>query len=263
MSDGSSTADDAASDSSPEADSTSAAAADPFGRAIRDFHRDEQDDPLIQRDSEWAREHPIERFYFGDFDASGTNDAWLADRLDGSLLDLGAGAGRHALYFQEQFETVAVEVSDHLVETMRERGVRDARRADMFALRESFDRDRFASALAIGTQIGLAGSMDGLRRFLTDLAHVTTDDAAAVLDCYDPERVDSDEMLGYRADPTPGLAFRVMQFEYDGAVGETLLFRLFGPDRIREAAVGTDWQVEEVRYDDEGAVHYRVALAKR
>jgi len=255
MSDGSSTADDATSD-----DTT---ASDPFGRAIRDFHRGEQDEPLIQRDGEWAREHPIERFYFGDFEAAGTSGEWLADRLEGPLLDLGAGAGRHALYFQEQFETVAVEVSDHLVETMRERGVRDARRADMFALRESFDRDRFESALAIGTQIGLAGSMDGLRRFLTDLAHVTTDDAAAVLDCYDPERVDADEMLGYRADPTPGLAFRVMQFEYDGAVGETLLFRLFGPDRIREAATTTDWQVDEVRYDEEGAVHYRVALAKR
>jgi hypothetical protein len=41
---------------------------DPFGRAIHDFHRDEQDSPLIQRDGGWAREHPIEAFYFGDFD---------------------------------------------------------------------------------------------------------------------------------------------------------------------------------------------------
>jgi len=44
---------------------------------------------------------------------------------------------------------------------MRDRGVVDVREGDMFALRDAFERDRFASALAIGTQIGLAGSMRG------------------------------------------------------------------------------------------------------
>ena len=237
---------------------------DPFGRAIRDHHRGDRDEPLVQRDGEETLDHPIERFYFGEFDAESDSGAWLDSHLDGPLLDLGAGAGRHALYFQEAFETVAVEVSDHLVKTMRDRGVADARRGDMFALREAFERDRFRSALAIGTQLGLAGSMRGLRRFLGDLAHVTTPDATAVLDCYDPEREKVAELLGYRADPTPGLAYRLMQFEYEGAVSEPLLFRLFSPDRVREAAAGTGWEVAEVSYgDDEGSPHYRAALAKR
>jgi len=48
---------------------------------------------------------------------------------------------------------------------MRDRGVVDVREGDMFALRDAFERDRFASALAIGTQIGLAGSMRGLSAF--------------------------------------------------------------------------------------------------
>ncbi|MFC7080983.1 class I SAM-dependent methyltransferase [Halorussus caseinilyticus] len=236
---------------------------DPFGRAVLDHHRGERDDPLIQRDGEQAREHPIEGFYFTEFTGESDADRWLESRLDGPLLDLGAGAGRHALYFQEQFETVPIEVSDHLVRTMRERGVEDAREGDMFALREQFDRDRFRSALAIGTQLGLAGSIAGLRRFLGDLAHVTTPDATAVTDCYDPERIVPEEMLGYREDPTPGLASRVMTFEYDDDVGETLLFRLFGPEKVREATVGTGWEVTEVRYgSDENAPHYRVALEK-
>jgi hypothetical protein len=51
--------------------------------------------------------------------------------------------GRETLHFQEQFETVAIEISEYLVETMRDHGVRDARHADMFELREHFDRDRF------------------------------------------------------------------------------------------------------------------------
>jgi len=238
---------------------------DPFGRAIRDFHRGEQDEPLRQCGDGYGREHPIGRFYFSGFDpGSSAGDAWLLDGLDlgGPVLDMGAGAGRHARYLQERTETVAIEPSRHLVRTMRERGVEDAGTGDVFDLHGGFDRDRFRSAFAVGTQAGLAGSMDGLRAFLSDLAHVTDPDGRAVLDCYDPETEAASDMLGFREDPTPGLAHRVMHFEYEGDVGSTLYLRLFAPDRLRGACVGTRWTVADVRYGEED-VHYRAALAKR
>lgn len=146
---------------------------------------------------------------------------------------------------------------------MRERGVEDARHADMFALREAFGRDRFCSAFAHGTQVGLSGSMAGLRRFLADLAFVTTPEATAVVDAYDPDREGATELLGYRADPTPGLAYRAYWFEYEGEASEPLSFRLFGPDRFREAAVGTGWRVAEIRRGSEEGQHYRAVLTKR
>lgn len=228
------------------------ASSDPFGRAIRDHHRGEQGEPLLQRDGESVLEHPIERFYFGTVDAD-TDDfvGWLDGRLDGPLLDLGAGAGRHALYFQERFETVALEVSEHLVELMGNRGVKDARIGDMFSLPDQFDRDRFRSVIAYGTQVQLAKSLDGVREFLTDLAHVTTPDATAVLHGYDPDLAATRDVLGFRPDPKPGNAYRVMHFEYEGDVGETLLFRLFSADRLREATVGTAWTVADLKHGPE------------
>jgi hypothetical protein len=216
----------------------------PFGRAIRDHYLGEREAPLLDRDGDESREHAIERWYFGEFDG----DDWLESHLDGPLLDMGAGVGRDALYFQDRFETVAIEVSDRLVATMRDRGVADARSADMFSLSEHFERDRFRSAYARGTQIQLAGSMAGVRRFLNDLAHVTTPDATAVFDGYAPELDATADVFGYREDPAPGLAYRVYHCVYEGEIGETLLFRLFSPDRLREAAVGTPWTVAEVRY---------------
>jgi hypothetical protein len=144
---------------------------------------------------------------------------------------------------------------------MRDRGVDDVRVADMFSLRERFDCGRFGSVLVVGTQSGLAGSMQGLRRWLGDLAHVTDPDATAVVDGYDPDHHACSELLGYRTDPTPGLAHRVFHFVYGDEVSETLLFRLFGPDRLREATVGTGWTVADVRRDPEGS-YYRAALTK-
>ena len=237
---------------------------DAFGRAIRDHHRGERTAPLCLGDGEETREHPIEAFYFAEFDPESDSGAWLASRLDGPLVDLGAGAGRHALRFQQRFETVAIESSPALVETMRDRGVDHAREGDMFALRDAFGRDRFASALAIGTQVALAGSMRGLSAFLGDLAFVTTPDATAVVDCYDPDHLAAAELLGYHEDPTPGLAHRVMRFAYDGETDPTLHLRLFSPDRLREAAVGTDWEVEAIDREGSGdGPHYRAALRKR
>lgn len=237
--------------------------AEPFPQALHDFHFGDQRGALVARNGEETEEHTLD-LYFSEYSAAGNEGAWLESWLDGPLLDMGAGAGRHALYFQQQFETVAIEQSDLLVEVMRDRGVTDARNADMFALREAFERDRFASALAMGTQTSLAGSIRGLERFLGDLAFVTAPDATAVVDGFDPEHEDTIETLEYRSDPAPGLAYRLLQLEYDGVLGEPWLYRLFTPDRIREAAIGTGWDVAEVRYGSgEWAHTYRVALSKR
>jgi len=159
-------------------------AGDAFGRAIRDRHRGEKTDRLVQRDGPETREHTVDRYLaeIGDEDV-----AWLDEYVDGPVLDMGAGAGRFALSFQDRHETVAIEASEALVETMRSRGVDDARRVDMFAVREAFDRDRFETVFSVGTQVGLAGSLPGLRAFLGDLAAVTTPEATAVFQLYDPE----------------------------------------------------------------------------
>jgi len=236
--------------------------ADAFGRAIRDSHFDDRAGPLYQRDGETVREHPIEAYHFDPVDPAADDTAWLETWLTGPLVDLGAGAGRDALYLQEALEVVGLEPSAALVETMRDRGVRDARLGDMFSLREQFEADRFRSALVFGTQLCLAGSMQGLRRFLADLAHVTTPDATAVVHSYDPDADGVADLLGFRADPTPGLANRLNWFEYDDDADEALYVGLFGPDRLREAAEATGWDVADVIRPDD-PIEYRAALEKR
>jgi len=51
-----------------------------------------------------------------------------------------------------------------------------------------------------------------------------------------------------------------MWFAYDGETDPTLHFRLFAPDRLREAAIGTGWEVEAVDREGTGdGPHYRAA----
>lgn len=142
---------------------------------------------------------------------------------------------------------------------MNDRGVNDARLVDMFALPEAFDRDRFRSAHVIGTQIGLAESMSGVREFLVELGYVTTPDATVVLDNYDPAKAITEDVFAYRNDAAPGLGYRVYHEEYEDEIGKTLLFRVFSVDRLQEATVGTPWTVIEVSRSD---LQWRAVLEK-
>lgn len=232
---------------------------DPFAHALRDHHLGERDVPLFVHGGDASRRHPVESFYFGDPDDDDVLP-WIESWVGGPLADLGAGVGRDARYFQRRFETVAVEAHDALVETMADRGVDDARRGDLFALRETLPDDRFRSALLRGTQLGLAGSLATLRQTLAALDAVTTTDATAVVDGYDPADPGTAGLLGYHADPRPGLARRTMQFEYEGVRGDPLHFLLFGPERLR-AAAAPEWTLAAVAYPasaDTG--YYRAVL---
>lgn len=94
---------------------------------------------------------------------------------------------------------------------------------------------------------------------------VTDHDGTAVIDGIDPDGVEPSELLGYRSEPMPGLAYRVLQFEYEGQLGEPLLFRLFSPDRLRGAVVGTGWRVAECRWSLAAGAdshQYQAALTK-
>lgn len=229
---------------------------DPFAKALSDHHFDELREPLRYRRGERVEDVGID-FYFEAVDLDGS---WLASWLDGPVLDMGAGAGRHALALQERYETVAIEQTERLVDVLRDRGVEDARLVDMFELRDTFGADRFESAIALGTQACLSRSMRGLEEFLDDLAHVTTPDGTAVIDGYDPDHEHTQAKLDYYEDATEGLAFRVLQMEYDGTLGEPWLYRLFTPDRVREVVTETAWTVADVRYGPEYL--YQVALEK-
>lgn len=233
---------------------------DVFGKALLDHYHDTQTVPLFQRDGMNKYKHRVGEFYFREFTDEPTHE-WIDSRLDGPLLDVGAGAGRDALYFQEKFKTTALEISQPLVQLLKDRGVNDVCQGNMFSLSELFEPNTFTSILINGTQIGLVKSRQGLKYFLDQLEIITQPTATVVFDCYDPTHAGAEQMLGFRSDPTPGLAFRVYHYEYEGNVGNTLLFRLFSIERFRRVLEHTNW-VHDDFHRPHNTYHLRIALKK-
>ncbi len=240
---------------------------DPLGRAMLDYQRGGLRGQLRYRDGDRTHDGYVYENYFRPPAEWSDDERERARALDGPVLDLGCGAGQHALFLQERREVVAVDVSPRAVDAARERGVDDVRVADMFDL--PFDRDRFRSVLMNGTQLGLAGSFAGVRELLCDVARITDEQGVALVDNYDPTNVDADSLLGYRPDPRRGVARRTFHFEYDRResdgefeVGYTLDFLLFGPERLADAVVGTPWNDVEVVGRSESGSYYKARLTK-
>lgn len=94
-------------------------------------------------------------------------DAIALGRCRGRVLDVGAGAGRHALALQRLgLEVVAVDASATCIGLCRARGVRDARTLDVTRLEAIEGLGRFDTLLFGMQTIGLAGGVEALARLL-------------------------------------------------------------------------------------------------
>ncbi len=225
---------------------------------MRDYGRGDPGD-LRYRDGARTADGRVREYYFAPPAEWDDDTVALLDRIaswGGPVLDAGCGAGKHALWLQDRgVDVTGIDASPAAVEAARERGVDDARVMDMFD--PAFERDRFRTAFAFGTQVGLAGSLAGVRDLLAEFARLTDEDGRAVVHNYDPAAVD-EALLGYRPDPREGIARRCFHFEYEPAddrdpareVGPTLQFLLFGPDRLADATIGTPWTVADVDVRD-------------
>ncbi len=96
-------------------------------------------------------------------------EAHALDLCRGRVLDLGAGAGVHALELQLRgFSVTAIDIVPECVTVMRRRGVQDAQVADLYA----FDGGPFDTILNLCNGLDKVGSLADLPRFLARMRHL-------------------------------------------------------------------------------------------
>jgi len=100
----------------------------------------------------------------------------------GKILDIGAGAGSHALVLQERGAAVtALDLSEGAVAVMKSRGVEQVLNADVFNLQQQ-DYD---TLLLLMNGIGIAGTLNGLYRFLDHVKGLLNKDGQILLESSD------------------------------------------------------------------------------
>jgi SAM-dependent methyltransferase len=180
---------------------------DAFGVALLDYleGKDVPELVLEDRQDRQGRTGPAmhPEWFFRNFEQW---DWWERKILplvtQGPVLDLGAGAGRAALYLQQRgLPVTAVDASPGAAEVCRRRGVADVRLGDVNDPPE--DR-RWAAVLLLCGNLGLGGSWDGSRRLLARLAELVMPGAVLAGDSVTPAGASqADLRIRYRDLVTP------------------------------------------------------------
>lgn len=171
---------------------------DAFGRALQDHLSGAPGPTLMLEVDDGTRvpAMPPDWFFLPEAAWAAPERAVLQVVTGGPVLDLGCGAGRLALHFQERgFAVTAVDVSPGAVAVCRARGVHDVRLRDLTA--PPADR-RWGAILLMCGNLGLAGNSEATRRLLTRLAALAAPGAVLIGDTVDPTMTDEPRSLAYQ-----------------------------------------------------------------
>jgi cyclopropane fatty-acyl-phospholipid synthase-like methyltransferase len=136
---------------------------DILGQAIHDhYYKNPPHKLWINNQYGPKEEMPIETYFRDEDDMPDIE--WLAlNECRGEVLDIGAGAGSHALVLQERgFDVTALEISAFAADVMQARGVKKIITADIFEFKER----KYDTLLLLMNGIGLTGTLENLKVFL-------------------------------------------------------------------------------------------------
>ena len=136
---------------------------DILGQAIHDhYHKKPKHKLWINNQYGPKEEMPIDIYFRQEDDMPDIE--WLAlNECCGEVLDIGAGAGGHALLLQERgFDVTALEISVLAADVMKARGVNKVITADIFENQQQ----KYDTLLMLMNGIGLTGTLLNLKVFL-------------------------------------------------------------------------------------------------
>lgn len=222
--------------------------ADAYGHAIRAYHEREEGYEIIERDDGWIGPTGGPATYFLLPDDWPARERAALDCVHGRVLDVGCGAGRHALFLQDRgHDVVGIDVSPNAVDVCRDRGLEDVRElgiADVDRLDGPFD-----TVLLMGNNFGLVGTGESAPEHLGALAAVTTPDATVLAQSRDPYATDDPDHLAYHAfnEARGRLAGALrIRVRYKRHTTDWFDYLLASPTEMEDIVAGTPWALETV-----------------
>lgn len=164
---------------------------DPMGTAIRDYHRQGKSAQLKVLSSFFDDDEMPVAHLFRSYDEMPPLEQRALDEARGKVLDVGAGAGCHALVLQERgLDVTAVDISPLSCETMKERGVANVECVNIF---NPHFQERFDTLLLLMNGTGIAGKLSRLPQLLNRLKQLMNPSAQILIDSSDLRYVYEDE----------------------------------------------------------------------
>ncbi|RYU92460.1 class I SAM-dependent methyltransferase [Mucilaginibacter terrigena] len=215
---------------------------DILGQALFDHFKGESKHKLWINNTYGDKEEmPLEVFFRTEDEMPGLEHKALSRCYD-RVLDIGAGAGSHALILQELgCEVTALDISELAVTIMLQRGVKRAVTGDIF----NYHGEKFDTLLLLMNGIGLCGTIQQLRVFLQHAKTLLSEGGRLLFDSSDITYLYEDDLPeeGYYGE----LSY---QYVYKGQKTDWFKWLYIDQETLEAVATEEGWATEFL-YEDE------------
>lgn len=237
---------------------------DAFGVALRQHWRGHHRTfEFIERDDGLVAVNDLAP-YLGGLSEWSALERSAATTITGRVLDLGCGAGRHALPLTRLgHDVLGVDASPGAVTVVRERGV-DAIVGSADALPPGIGV--FGTVLLFGNNVGLLGGRAQAPRVLGELTRVSTPDTVVLASGFDPHHSDAPEHRDYHRrnlarGRMPGQVR--MRIRHARLATPYFDYLLCSPSELADLLHDSPWQLTDLQHDDGHSYLARITRTDR
>lgn len=174
---------------------------DLFGKAILDYQTNNSPENLITETSISEEDEMSVAYLFRNFSAMPKIEQKALGISKGKILDVGCGAGSHALYLQEErnLDVTGIDISKNAIEACQLRGLKNVMVQDLM---EMNSETKFDTILLLMNGTGIFGKLKETPKFLQKLKTLLADggqiliDSSDIIYMYDEDESDDSE-VGY------------------------------------------------------------------
>ena len=238
-------------------------APDLLGQALLDYQHGQHRAALTVQCSAADDEQLPAAYFFRTLLVMPELERQALDECRGRVLDLGAGAGCHTLELQNRgfTDVKALDHSAGAVQVMQVRGVQQVARHDIFAARAPHELP-YDTLLLLMNGLGLAGTLDGLDKFLLHCRTLLAPDGQILATSSDISYLyeDEDGALVFNLNG-PYYGEVTYTFQYQNQTGQPFPWLFIDAALLEDAAQRAGYQVDFLGHDDNGQYLVRLTLA--
>lgn len=227
---------------------------DAFGHEILDHFNGIDSFEIIERDDGFISPSPGPDLYFSDYEEWLETDQKAMQFVRGRVLDIGCGAGRHALYLQGLgYDVMGIDNSPRAIMVCRKRGLRNAEVVSITQVSQKLGI--FDTILMMGNNFGLMGNPRRAVWLLRKFAGMTRENARIIAQTIDVVQTDIPEHKAYHKlnrerDRLPGQTR--IRVRYKKFASPWFDWLIVSEEELSKLLEGTPWAITDKIVGEQG-----------